>query len=498
METGICRGAASCSARWERWPPRGCPPGTPGSSWPPRRKARPRRRPPTIASSWASSASAARRAAACRSSASRAPACKAGQLTFTLGCDVDAAHRQRATEEMRKRGFKDFEAKTKDFRDLVNDKSLDCLLVATPDHWHAQVAIEAMQGRQGRLLREAADADRRGGAGGAEGGQGDRPRPPDRQPAAHRLTAACSAWRPSWSAPAASARSRRSSAASAATRRAARSRRRRSPRGWTGTSGSARPPKVPYRKKGNQTNCHYEFRWWYEYSGGKMTDWGAHHLDIAQWALDMDGSGPIAVEVLEGGRAVQGRRRLQLPPELQGAVHLRQRRQGDRHERRRHRRRRAGRQGRQGADSGPDGKPMRVGPDENGVLFLGEEGTIFVSRGTLLASDAKILSEPLKDDPKLYDGRPTNHMRNFLDCVKSRKQPICDVDGRRRLGDRLPHRRDRPADRQEAEVGPRRAPVRRRGGQQAAVPAAPRPVAAQGVTSDRAGGRVSRTRAAEL
>ena len=66
-------------------------------------------------------------------------------MTFTLGCDVDESHRKRATETMRKREFKEFEAKTKDFRELVNDKSLDCVLVATPDHWHAQVAIEALK-----------------------------------------------------------------------------------------------------------------------------------------------------------------------------------------------------------------------------------------------------------------------------------------------------------------------------------------------------------------
>src|SRR5262249_10190335 len=73
------------------------------------------------------------------------PPVKAGQLTFTLGCDVDESHRKRATETMRQRGFKDFEAKTKDFRELVGDKSLDCVLVATPDNWHAQVAIEALK-----------------------------------------------------------------------------------------------------------------------------------------------------------------------------------------------------------------------------------------------------------------------------------------------------------------------------------------------------------------
>src|SRR5438874_12487822 len=73
------------------------------------------------------------------------PSVKAGRLTFTRGCDVDGRHRERATQAMRRRGFKDFTADTKDYRDLVADKSRDALLVATPDHWHAQIAVDAMR-----------------------------------------------------------------------------------------------------------------------------------------------------------------------------------------------------------------------------------------------------------------------------------------------------------------------------------------------------------------
>jgi predicted dehydrogenase len=189
--------------------------------------------------------------------------------------------------------------------------------------------------------------------------------------------------------------------------------------------------KVPYRLDGGKTNCHYEFRWWYEYSGGKMTDWGAHHLDIAQWCLGMDGSGPSGVECVEADKPYDKgdgynchatfKVRYTYPhgtevfalsghgvgqgSTVKGLVDAKGEPRKDR-----------------------SGKPVDgVDGAENGLLIVGEKGTIFVSRGFIVASD-KAIFEPLKEDPKLYPTRPTNHMGNFLDCVKSRETPIAGVE----------------------------------------------------------------------
>jgi len=59
---------------------------------------------------------------------------------------------------------------------------------------------------------------------------------------------------------------------------------------WDRWLGQA--PLVPYCKE----RCHYTFRWWFEYSGGKMTDWGAHHVDIAQWGIGADFLGPVEID----------------------------------------------------------------------------------------------------------------------------------------------------------------------------------------------------------
>jgi predicted dehydrogenase len=126
-----------------------------------------------------------------------------------------------------------------------------------------------------------------------------------------------------------------------------------------------------------------------------MTDWGAHHIDIAQWALDADGSGPVEVECVSRTEPEAGEHSYNTHPNFEVKCTY------------------AG------------GVPVHVMSDgENGVHFEGEDGWLFVSRGDLKASDEKLIKEPLGADAQRLEVA-TDHAQNFVDGVHSRQQPIC-------------------------------------------------------------------------
>ena len=179
--------------------------------------------------------------------------------------------------------------------------------------------------------------------------------------------------------------------------------------------------------------CHGTFRYWQEYSAGTITDWGAHHFDIAQWGIGADGSGPVSAHGRELSTPIPGGYTTPadywIEYEYAGGVRLtcvstqadsgsgaprRQRRQN------------------QGATPAPAAPPTpqpppRPGLLHNGVLFEGDGGWIFVTRGRIAASDPALLDEPLPSGAtRLYAS--DNHMGNFFDCVRTRKPTICPTE----------------------------------------------------------------------
>jgi predicted dehydrogenase len=176
-----------------------------------------------------------------------------------------------------------------------------------------------------------------------------------------------------------------------------------------------------------------EFRWYYDYSGGKMTDWGAHHIDIAQWALGHDRTGPVKIsgtgkftpivpDKFDWVAYFEGKATLfngyhtpsQFDINLEFAdgsiINVRDEYKSD------------------------DGKTTFP----NGILFEGEEGRIFVNREKITGKPVEEMSEADKKElheqvVKLYGGKePTGHMQNFFDNIASRGTPISDVESHHR------------------------------------------------------------------
>lgn len=314
-------------------------------------------------------------------------------------CDVDEAHAEAAAKQFTVDGKSP--AKYGDFRKLLERDDIHVIVQATPDHWHTLLNLAAVnagkdvygekpltltieegkqlvkavrkrkavlqtgtQQRSDRKFRLACELVRNGRIGklqqvtvfvpaGIRGG----PFSPQTPPAGFN---------------------------------------------WDYWLGQA--PKVEYLKE----RCHGTFRWWWDYSGGPVTDWGAHHNDIARWAIGQDGPTEIearaVTEPIPGGYTT--------PPEFRASLTW-----GD---------------GvkqfvRTTPDDSPYGAVIKPEGQRNGVKFEGTDGWIWVNRADLKASKDEIIETPLPDNATRLE-ISNDHMGNFLECVRSRKNPIAPVE----------------------------------------------------------------------
>jgi len=163
-------------------------------------------------------------------------------------------------------------------------------------------------------------------------------------------------------------------------------------------------PKADYMPQ----RCHLYFRYWYDYSGGTMTDWGAHHNDIALWAIGL--LGPVSAEGKALAQPIPGGYTAISEYDVKftysnGVIHNVRTTTADNIF---------------GGVEDPAGQ-------RNGVRFEGTQGWIWVNRGNLRASDKSLIDTPLPEGAlRLY--KSDDHMGNFFDCVRSRKLPIANVE----------------------------------------------------------------------
>jgi predicted dehydrogenase len=326
-------------------------------------------------------------------------------VQYVAVCDVDGRHREQAVADIKKAAM-DFkkesvpEVKThEDFRELLDNKDIKAVTIATPDHWHVLVAIDAL--RKGKdvycekpltltiaegqaLLKVVKQTGRIFQVG-------------SQQRSDKNFHLACELVRNGRIGKIKTVETRIGGNPTSPSLP-----KTEVPKGLNWDFWLGQTPMVDFAelKQGSHTftRCHYEFRWWYDYSGGKMTDWGAHHNDIAQWGLGMDESGPVAVEA-EGEAPSKEPNSYNCHPNFKITYTY-----------------------------ANGAKLICTSGGENGIKFIGEDDKwIFVTRGKINASDKKLLDEPLGSGAaRLY--LSTNHMQNFLDGVRTRKPCICPAE----------------------------------------------------------------------
>ena len=303
-------------------------------------------------------------------------------VQFVAVCDVNANNRDNARDIVNKfYGNKDC-ASYSDFRQLAERRDIDAVLVATPDHWHVLTSLAAVKSGKDvycekplsltiKEARELADAVNRFGRVFQVGTQ---------QRSDRNFRFACELVRngyigqvksitvnvggpPVWSCYAPEEPEP-------------------SWLDWNMWLGPA--PWRPY------TSAIAPGGWmaYRDYSGGEMTNWGAHMFDVAQWGMGMDDSGPVEI----------------IPPDGKEFKVLTYRYAG-------------------GTIMTRDG----ISRPFPGVRFTGTDGFVEVSREHLETMPESLVRQEIRpDEIHLYES--INHQDNFLECVKTRKRPASDAE----------------------------------------------------------------------
>jgi len=337
---------------------------------------------------------------------------------FAALADVDANVLGANVEKVQKNQSNKPDA-YKDYRKVLDRKDIDAVMIATPDHWHTKIAVEAMYAgkdvycekpltltiAEGKLIEKVVKETGRvfqvGTMQRSESGQRFLQAVAlvknGRIGTVKKVTCGINGMVASPVIPVVPVPKELD---------------------WELWLGPA--PKVDYRALPEMregygggvplySNCHYAFRNWHEYSGGKLTDWGAHHVDIACWALGASDTGPSKVTPLE----------YSLPVEYKDGHPVVQ----DQYN--------AATKFKIQVDMPNDVEMIITSEGDNGIMFEGTKGRFFVNRGKIVGKPV----EDLKDNPlpegaieDVYGGKVSeNHTANFIEGMNSRKQPISDV-----------------------------------------------------------------------
>lgn len=311
----------------------------------------------------------------------------------------------------------------KDYRKILERDDIDAVLIATPDHWHTKIAVEAMYSgkdvycekpltltiAEGKLIEKVVKETGRifqvgtmqrtqnrflqAVALARSGRIGD----------IKKVTCGINGFPTSPELPVAPVPESLD---------------------WDFWLGPA--PKVDYRalpevRKGYgggvplYSNGHYSFRMWHEYAGGKLTDWGAHHVDIANWALGFTETGPSKITPLnfemgcehkDGYPVVDNRYNCAAKFNIK-------------------------------VDLPNDVEMMITSEGDNGIMFEGTKGRFFVNRGKIVGKPVENLeTNPLPEGAieEVYGGPLVgNHVKNLIDGMRSRTQPVSDVWSHNRM-----------------------------------------------------------------